>query len=109
MLGIPNKIKNRGIYISGIRGVTQNAVLEALEAETGTKLDVKHAEITGVKAKALEAMKNGQMRPAMMGLRIFGIRWRMILLVWSRFLWGKRWKKWWRRKGFNEEFWMLLQ
>lgn len=68
MLRIPDKIRNRGIYISGIQGVTQNAILEALEAETATKFVIEHAEITGVKTKALEALKNGQMGLAMMGL-----------------------------------------
>lgn len=65
---IPNKIANRGIYISGIRGLTQNAILEALEAETGAEFDVEHAETKGVREKALESLKEGKVGPAMMGL-----------------------------------------
>ena len=68
MLRIPNKIANRGIYISSIRGLTQNAILEALEAETGAKFDVEHAEIKGVKERALESLKEGKIGPAMVGL-----------------------------------------
>ena len=68
MLRNPKPILNRGIYISGIQGVTQNAILEALEAETGAKFEVEHADIKPVKGKALESLKNGAIGPAMMGL-----------------------------------------
>ena len=68
MLHIPDKIENRGIFISGVEPVTQNAILEAVEAETGAKFEVEHADIKLVKGKALEALKNGQMGPAMTGL-----------------------------------------
>ena len=69
MLRIPNKIKNRELFASRIKPVTNSAILEAVEAETGAKFEVEHADRKQVNGKVLEALKNGQMRPAMVGLR----------------------------------------
>jgi hypothetical protein len=70
MLRSPSPILNRGVYISGVVGLTQNSILAALEAETGAKFSVEHVDVQQIKEEALEALQNGDYRQATRGLTI---------------------------------------
>ncbi len=70
MLRNPDVILNRGIFISGVRDLTQNAILAALEAETGDKFEVEHIDLEQIKEKALAALAKGEYKQATMGLTI---------------------------------------
>ena len=70
MLRNPDFILNRGIFISGVRDLTQNAILAALEAETGDKFEVEHIDLEQIKEKALAALAKGEYKQATMGLTI---------------------------------------
>ena len=70
MLRNPSAIVNRGIYISGVLDLTQNAILAALEAETGDKFSVEHVDVEQVKKGALEALEKGDYGQATRGLTI---------------------------------------
>jgi hypothetical protein len=70
MLRNPEVIKNRAVFISGVRDLTQNAILAALEAETGDKFEVEHVDLKPIKAMALEALAKGDYRQAMFGLTL---------------------------------------
>ena len=69
MLRNPSAILNRGIFVSGVLDLTQNAILTALEAETGDKFSVEHVDVRQIK-EALEALEKGEYRQATMGLTI---------------------------------------
>jgi hypothetical protein len=64
MLRNPSAILNRGIYISGVLDLTQNAILAALEAETGEKFSVEHVDVEQIKKEAVEALEKGEYRQA---------------------------------------------
>src|SRR5205814_6542155 len=49
MLRSPDAILNRGIYVSGVLDLTQNAILAALEAETGDKFAVENVDLQQIK------------------------------------------------------------
>jgi hypothetical protein len=70
MLRNPSAIVNRGIYVSGVLDLTQNAILAALEAETGDKFSVEHVDLQGIKKEALDALEKGDYRQATRGLAI---------------------------------------
>lgn len=70
MLHNPSAIMNRGIYISGVTDLTQNAILAALEAETGDKFSIEHVDLKQIKKEALEALERGEYREATRGLTI---------------------------------------
>ena len=70
MLRNPDAIENRGIFISGVRDLTQNNILTALEAETGDKFEVKHVDIKQIKADAHAALEKGEYGPALRGLTL---------------------------------------
>ena len=70
MLLNPKPILNRSILISGVTGLTQNAILAALEAETGEKFQITHVDVKEIKADAMKAMKGGEWRTATRGLTI---------------------------------------
>jgi hypothetical protein len=70
MLRNPSAILNRGIYISGVLDLTQNAILAALEAETGEKFSVEHVDVEQIKKEAVEALEKGEYRQATRGLTI---------------------------------------
>lgn len=70
MLRNPDVILNRGIFISGVRDLTQNAILAALEAETGDKFEVEHIDLEQIKEKALAALAKGEYKQATTGLTI---------------------------------------
>lgn len=70
MLRNPSAIANRGIFVSGVLDLTQNAILAALEAETGDKFFVEHVDVEPIKKEALEALEKGDYRQATRGLAI---------------------------------------
>lgn len=70
MLRNPSAIVNRGIYVSGVLDLTQNAILAALEAETGDKFFVEHVDLQRIKKEALDALEKGDYRQATRGLTI---------------------------------------
>ena len=70
MLRNPDAIVNRGIFISGVRDLTQNAILAALEAETGDKFELEHIDLKQIKDKSLLALAKGEYKQATMGLTI---------------------------------------
>ena len=70
MLRNPSAILNRGIFVSGVLDLTQNAILAALEAETGDKFSVEHVDVRQIKKEALEALEKGDYRQATRGLTI---------------------------------------
>ena len=51
----PDPILNRAAFIFGMKGVTQNAILEALEAEAGGKFTVEHVDVKKIKKEAEKA------------------------------------------------------
>ncbi|KAL0258561.1 hypothetical protein SLS55_006058 [Diplodia seriata] len=72
MLRAPDAVKNRAVFVCGVRGLTQNALLEALEAEVGGKFDVERVDVRKMKADALELLERGEVKAAMRGLTLSG-------------------------------------
>src|SRR5271154_5492005 len=70
MLRNPSATLNRSIFVSGVLDLTQNAILTALEAETGDKFSVEHVDVRQIKKEALEALEKGEYRQATRGLTI---------------------------------------
>ena len=70
MLCNPDAILNRAIFISGVRNLTQNAILAALEAETGNKFEIEHIDLKPIKENALAALANGDYIQATKGLTL---------------------------------------
>lgn len=52
MLRNPDPIINRAVFTSSVKGVTQNAILEALEAETGEMFTAEHVDMKEIKKEA---------------------------------------------------------
>ncbi|OJD33525.1 isoflavone reductase family protein [Diplodia corticola] len=72
MLLHPSRIANKAVFICGVKGVTQNALLAALEAELGESFDVERVDIKKMKAEALELLEKGEVKKAMRGLTLSG-------------------------------------
>ena len=70
MVRNPGPILNRGIYISGVQDLTQNALLSALEEETGVAFTVEHIDIQKIKEDALAALEKGEYALATRGLAL---------------------------------------
>ena len=70
MLCNPVPILNRAIFISGVQNLTQNTILNALEAETGEKFNVQHDDVKLYKPHALVALEEGDLRSATRALTI---------------------------------------
>lgn len=70
MLRNPDAILNRAIFISGVRDLTQNAILAALEAETGNEFEIEHIDLKPIKENALAALANGDYAQATKGLTL---------------------------------------
>ncbi|KAL8763836.1 MAG: hypothetical protein Q9184_000432 [Pyrenodesmia sp. 2 TL-2023] len=64
------KIVNRAIFICGVKAVTQNNILAALEAETGSKFEVIRADVKKIRQGAMEALGNEDWKAATRGLTI---------------------------------------
>lgn len=79
MLRSPNpKIINRGVFICGVKDVTQNAILAALESEIGKgegegegKFTVEHVPLEPIKEAAMKALERGEWRNATRGLALW--------------------------------------
>ena len=64
MLRNSDSIINRVVFISGVNGVTQNAILEALEAETREKFTVEYVDVKEIKKEVEEALERGELAKA---------------------------------------------
>ncbi|KAL9026119.1 MAG: hypothetical protein Q9196_005166 [Gyalolechia fulgens] len=64
------QILNRAIYICGVRDVTQNNILAALEAETGSKFEVTHVDIRKIRQDATQALERADWKAATRGMTI---------------------------------------
>lgn len=62
------QILNRAIYICGVKDVTQNNILAALEAETGSKFEVTHVDVKKIRQGATEALEKGDWKAATRGM-----------------------------------------
>jgi len=70
MLLNPLPILNRAILICGVKGVTQNAILAALEAELGEKFQVEYVDVNKIRDEAYAALAKGEYKQATRGLTI---------------------------------------
>jgi hypothetical protein len=70
MLRNPDPIINRTVFTSGVKDVTQNAILEALEAETGEKFTVEHVDVEEIKEEAEEALERCELAKAIRGMTV---------------------------------------
>ena len=64
MLRYPDPIVNHPVFLCGVKGLTQNAILAALEAETasvggGKGFDVRYVDIQAMRKDAFEALERG--------------------------------------------------
>lgn len=66
----PN-ILNRGVFVSGVKNVTQNAILAALESEIGEKFTVEQVALEPIKESAMKALEKGEWRNATRGLALW--------------------------------------
>ncbi|KAL8707179.1 MAG: hypothetical protein Q9220_007746 [cf. Caloplaca sp. 1 TL-2023] len=64
------KIVNRAIYICGVVDVTQNNILEALQAETGSRFEVQYMDIKKIKQEAMDALSKCEWKAATRGLTL---------------------------------------
>lgn len=64
------KILNRAIFICGVKDVTQNNILAALEAETDTKFEATHVDVKKIRHEAMEALEKSDWKAATRGLTI---------------------------------------
>lgn len=77
MLRSPNpKILNRAVFICGVKDVTQNAILAALESEIGKgeeegRFTVEHVPLEPIKEAAIKALERGEWRSATRGLALW--------------------------------------
>ncbi|MCJ1394249.1 hypothetical protein MMC18_007127 [Xylographa bjoerkii] len=70
MLSNPLPIVNRGILICSVKGVTQNAILAALEAEMGETFEVEYVDVKKIREEAHAALARGEYKTATRGLTI---------------------------------------
>lgn len=71
MLCHPQGILNRAVHVRGVRDLTQNALLEALESQTGRKFSVERADTGALEAEVFGLLKKGETKKAMKGLTIW--------------------------------------
>ncbi|KAL8903740.1 MAG: hypothetical protein Q9207_003735 [Kuettlingeria erythrocarpa] len=64
------KVLNRAVFICGVNDVTQNNILTALEAETGSKFEVIHADVKKIRREAMEALEKDDWKAATRGMTI---------------------------------------
>jgi hypothetical protein len=72
MLQHPDRVLNRPIHICGVKGLTQNALLAALESVLGAKFSVEHIDVEKINSNALVALERGEVVKAMKGLTVGG-------------------------------------
>ena len=66
----PDPIINRAVFISGVKGVTQNVIFDALQAETGERFTVEHVDMKKIKKEAEEALERSELAKAVKGMTI---------------------------------------
>jgi hypothetical protein len=72
----PSSFFNRGIFVCGVKDVTQNALLASLESVLSeasfeaVKFDVTHVDVKKIKEDALKKLAEGDARGAVRGLTI---------------------------------------
>ncbi|KAL9611200.1 MAG: hypothetical protein Q9167_004148 [Letrouitia subvulpina] len=71
MLRYPQAILNRAVHICGVKDLTQNALLEALENQTGRKFSVERADTGALKDEVFGLLRNGEGKKAMKGLTLW--------------------------------------
>ncbi|KAI9681201.1 MAG: hypothetical protein M1817_002483 [Caeruleum heppii] len=70
MLRNPNQIANRAIFVCGVKGLTQNALLAALQEEIKENFKVQHLELEPIKANATRSLGEGDLRAGLVGLTL---------------------------------------
>lgn len=70
MLRNPDKILICAIFISGARDLTQNAILAALEVETGDKFKTEPVDLKPIRENALAALAKGDYHQVNGGLAL---------------------------------------
>ena len=63
-------VVNRAIFICGVKDVTQNNILAALEAETGSHFDVTHVDVKRIRQEAIQALEKSDWKAATRGMTI---------------------------------------
>jgi hypothetical protein len=69
MLRNPGPILNRAVFISGVKSLSQNTLLAALEEQLG-KFEVTHVDVKKIKREAEEAGKRGEIGKWMKGMTV---------------------------------------
>lgn len=65
-------ILNRGVFICGVKNVTQNAILAALESQLGgAKFAVERVALEPIKEAAMKALERGEWKDATRGLALW--------------------------------------
>lgn len=70
MIRNPGPILNRPIFVCGVKDLTQNGILSAVEAELGEKFKVDHVDIKKLNEQALVALEKDEVGKAMKGLTL---------------------------------------
>jgi hypothetical protein len=70
MLRNPESVANRPVFIYTVPGLTQNALLEALEKVLETKFDVQKVDVQKIDEHAKIALERGEVAKAVKGLTI---------------------------------------
>lgn len=71
MLRHPQGILNRAVHVRGVKNLTQNALLEALEDQTGRTFSVERKDTGVIKDEVFGLLRDGEARKAMKGLTIW--------------------------------------
>ncbi|KAL9035164.1 MAG: hypothetical protein Q9214_006714, partial [Letrouitia sp. 1 TL-2023] len=71
MLRHPQGILNRAVHVCGVKDLTQNAMLEALEKQTGRKFSVERADTGALEDEVFGLLRNGEAKKAMKGLTLW--------------------------------------
>ncbi|KAL8692389.1 MAG: hypothetical protein Q9218_002579 [Villophora microphyllina] len=66
------RILNKAVFICGVNDVTQNSILAALEAETGSQFRTKHIGIEEIRQQAAEALERSDWKAATRAMTITG-------------------------------------
>ncbi len=61
---------NCAVFICGVRDLTQNSIMAALEAVIGAKFDEDYVDVERLRQEALEALERGEPQKAMRGLTL---------------------------------------
>ena len=70
MLRDPTPVLDRGIFVAGVKNLTQNTLKAALEVEMAHTFDVVHVDIRKIRQDAFEALERGDLSAATKGLAL---------------------------------------